>query len=87
MRQMTHRLVKLKNLIAAFVANPKFKWYQRAVWAISLSWALYLGIESIPYYTQIGAGKHAFESAHYAEAEARFKAALVETRSFSPTSP
>jgi hypothetical protein len=65
--------------------DPRFKWYQRGVLAISLSYAVYLAIQSVPYYTAIGAGENFYKAGQYASAEKQFNAALLESEKFSPT--
>jgi len=74
-----------KSFKAKVLDNPKFKWYQRGVWAVTLSYAAYLAIQSIPYYTAIGEGESLYKAGQYPEAERKFKAALLEAEKFSPT--
>lgn len=60
----------------------KYKYLQRIIWAISMVWAVVVCVQSIPYYQSISAGKQAFKSGLYDQAEKHFKSALKTAESF-----
>ncbi|CAN5356503.1 hypothetical protein BH10CYA1_BH10CYA1_33060 [soil metagenome] len=74
-----------KVLQAKVLNNPKFKWYQRGVWLVSLSWATILTVQSVPFYSAIGIGESAYKRGDYKMAEIKFKEALKESDQYSPT--
>jgi hypothetical protein len=63
--------------------SPKFKWYRRIIWTVSIVWACFLLVQSIPYYNAIGKGESAYKTGDYIEAEKQFKIALSESEHFS----
>ena len=79
---------RIKSLQKSFrtivMDNPRFKWYQRGVWLVSLTWAAFLAIQSIPFYTAIGQGESFYKQGIYATAEQKFNDALSESRKFGP---
>src|SRR5277367_3802098 len=82
------KLLKWQKFIRErILENPKFKWYRRAVWTISIGYACWLAIQSAPFYTAIGAGESAYKAGQYPLAEEKFKIALVESEKFSATDP
>ncbi|MBI2811632.1 MAG: tetratricopeptide repeat protein [Candidatus Melainabacteria bacterium] len=74
-----------KSFQAKVLNNPNFKWYQRGVWLLSLSWAAVLTVQSVPFYSAIGIGESAYKRGDYATAEIKFKEALKESEQYAPT--
>src|SRR5437868_3563714 len=63
--------------------SPQYKMFQRVIWSVSACWAIYLGVQSIPYYTHLGAGKEDYKKGKYTSAEVNFKAAVNDSKSYS----
>jgi tetratricopeptide (TPR) repeat protein len=80
------RFKRAREVVKKFYSDPRFKWYQRAIWAISVIWAGVVGAQSVSYYTYIGQGRNALVKGQYAEARDMFDAALKDVKgSFSYT--
>jgi tetratricopeptide (TPR) repeat protein len=77
----------IRERLEPIVSNTKFKWFTRGVWTVSIIWAVIVGVQSIPFYTAIGAGEAAYKTGNYNEAEVQFKKALTAAQSFSQTDP
>src|SRR5208282_5991152 len=82
-KQKNRLLVRLGSFVTKHVIeNPHYKWYRRALWTVSLVWAGCVAIQSIPFYTFIGAGEGAYKSGDYATAEEYMKKAYLESQKF-----
>jgi tetratricopeptide (TPR) repeat protein len=74
------RFKRVRDIVVKFTSDPRYKWYQRAVWTLSAIWAGIVVAQSVSYYTYIGNGKAAQLSGQYAQAEELFEAALKDVK-------
>lgn len=81
------KALKLRAFAQDFLNNPRYKLAQRIVWAICILWAGVIVVQSIPYYTYIGQGKHAFLEGRYGEAEDLFTSAMEQARQYGQEDP
>jgi tetratricopeptide (TPR) repeat protein len=78
------RFEKVRAIVTKIGKDPRFKWYQRAMWIFSAAWAAIVVAQSVSYYTYIGNGKAAQQAGQYAQAQEMFEAAFNDVkRSFS----
>jgi tetratricopeptide (TPR) repeat protein len=73
-----------KNFKEKVVDNPKMKWYRRTLYGCTMTWALFLAFQSLPYYNAIGAGEEAFKLGRYEKARKEFETALLVCQTFGP---
>lgn len=66
------------------VDNPKMKWYRRALFGCTLTWAILLAFQSVPYYNAIAAGEEAFKLGRYEKARKEFETSLAVCQTFGP---
>lgn len=73
-----------KNFKEKVVDNPKMKWYRRILFGCTLTWAILLAFQSVPYYNAISAGEEAFKLGRYEKARKEFESALGVCKTFGP---
>lgn len=81
------KALNVRAFAQAFLNNPRYKLAQKIVWAICILWAGIIVVQSIPYYTYIGQGKHAFLEGRYGEAEDLFSNAMEQARQYGQSDP
>ncbi|CAN5347304.1 hypothetical protein BH11CYA1_BH11CYA1_37820 [soil metagenome] len=73
-----------KNFKEKVLDNPKMKWYRRILYGSTLTWAIFLAFQSVPYYNAIAAGEEAFKLGHYDKARKELETALLVCQTFGP---
>ncbi|MBK9203214.1 MAG: tetratricopeptide repeat protein [Candidatus Obscuribacter sp.] len=80
------KLQTIQNWQRAFktkvLDNPKYIWYRRGVYGITFAYALFLAVQSTPYYGEIGSADAAYKRGDYPLAEHHLKRAYSECQKF-----
>ncbi|MBS1998723.1 MAG: tetratricopeptide repeat protein, partial [Cyanobacteria bacterium SZAS LIN-2] len=63
--------------------DKRFQWTSRGLYALTLVWACFLFLQSMPYYQAIGLGDAAYKHGDYQAARLYFEKALNECKHFS----
>src|ERR1700722_13247876 len=69
------------------LADPHFKWYRRGMWSVSIFYAAWIILQSVPFYNYINAGEKAYMRGDYITAEQQLQSALRQSDRFDDNDP